>query len=571
MARHLTRREFIGASAAVGAGVVGARMWLGDGSARASVLLPQVPLPGSQIPQFAEPLPTFVGSRVDSSSYTTTVQEFQQIVLPSSVYANLPSPFNRGTYVWGLQNGTQPAHWPGHTTIAHRGTPTTATYVNNIPLPGRSQLEPRLTIDQTLSWANPLNTPPSREPYQGVIPVVFHLHGMEVNSEFDGTMMEWFTQNGIHGPGYNTLHPTRPNAAVYRYPNTQPPCTLFFHDHTRGITHDTIYAGMVSQYWLRDQFDTGAANNPLRLPAGNFEIELTIQDRMFDTNGQLLYPDNHPSNAAVHPFWGDNFFGDVICVNGRSWPFLEVEPRRYRFRMLSFANMRTFRVWLEDTDTQAPGPPIWEIGTDGGLLDRPVKLSADPNDNAVFGGTKLFLVVTERADVIIDFTGMEGRTFTLRNDAATPFADTEHTFPLDPAIQGRIMQFRVNRPLSSPDFSYNPASGAPLRGGRNQLPAIIRLADPTTGQPGPGVTPSVHRQLIFRQFEPPSGTVEYLINNTIQEGVRQGTNIVVPGSEPTRQGGSAATDHTGMRMTEVPRVGDTEVWEVLNLTEEAHA
>ncbi|MDR0344306.1 MAG: multicopper oxidase domain-containing protein, partial [Nocardiopsaceae bacterium] len=539
----------------------------------ASATTPQTHLPGSQIPQFTVPLPTFVGQRVDSPSYQVHTQEFQQQVLPASVYASAAPPFNRGTFVWGQKNGTQPPHWPGHTTIAHRHTPTTVTYINNLPKPGQSHLEPLLTIDQTLAWANPLNNPADdRDPYQGVIPIVYHLHGAEVGSEFDGTMMEWFTNNGIHGPGYNTLRSTGANAAVYQYPNSQPPLTMFFHDHTRGITRTNVYAGMVGQYWIRDEFDTGEINNPLRLPAGNQEIELTIQDRMFDTNGQLFYPADEPANSPLHPFWPEDFFGDVVCVNGAAWPFLEVEPRRYRFRMLNFSNMRFIRTWLEDAASGAAGPPIWQIGTDGGLLDVPVRLSADPNDDSIFGGTKVLLGTTERNDVIIDFTGLAGHAFTLRNNAPAPFPDGEAA-NFDPATSGRIMQFRVNQPLSGQDNTFDPASGDPLRGGQNQLPAIVRLADPATGQPGRGVQPTVGvtRQLVFVEAENDNGSIEYLVNNMIQDGVRQGTNILVPGSEPTRQGGSAATDKTGMRMTEVPRVGDTEVWEILNLTDIAHS
>ena len=576
MNQKLTRRKFLGTGAVAGAGAVGAGMLLSPRGARSSPIVQQTQLPGSQIPQFVDPLPTFVGQRVDQQNYNIVVMEFPQQILPASVYANAPAPYNQGTWVWGERNGSQPPHTPGHTIIAHRHTPSTATYINNIPAPGNSVVEPLLPIDQQIAWANPLNTPPSFDDYQGVIPNVHHLHGAEVQSQFDGTMMEWFTNNGIHGPGYNTLRPTRSNAAVYQYPNTQPPLMMFFHDHTRGVTRLNVYAGMVSQYWIRDQFDTGNPNNSLGLPAGDFEIELTIQDHMFDTNGQHFYVASDPANIAdpaLHPFWSEDNFGDVVMVNGRSWPFLEVEPRRYRFRILSFSNMRCFQMWLENAQTGAAGPPIWQIGTDGGFLDVPVKLSFDPNATGFTGNSKLQLCNTERNDIIIDFTGMEGQTFTLRNDGSAPLGNPDPA-NTDPTLQGRVMQFRVNQPLSSRDATFNPANGGSLRGGTNQLPKIVRLANPATGQLAAGVAPTVgvHRQLIFVEASTAADqSIEYLNNNTIQEGVRQGTNIIIPGSEPTRQGGSAATDKTGMRMTEMPRVGDTEVWEIFNLTDDGHA
>jgi FtsP/CotA-like multicopper oxidase with cupredoxin domain len=433
-------------------------------------------------------------------------------------------------------------------------------------------------MDQTLNWANPENLPASTSSYQGVIPTVTHLHGNEVPSDYDGTSEQWFTQNGIHGKGYRTLVPTAPNAAVYQYVNTQQANTMMFHPHERGITRTQVYAGLVSHYWLRDEFDTGEPNNPLGLPTGQYEVPLTMQDREFDTNGQLFYPFSGGGDPNVHPFWLDSFFASVICVNGVSWPFLDVEPRRYRFRILNFSNMRWFQMWLQNATTGAAGPPIWQIGTDGGLLDAPVMLSANPADNNLEGGTKLLLGTTERSDVIVDFTGMEGQTFNLLNAAPSPFAvdDTadEDVFP-DPTLDGRIMQFRVGNGTGRPDTTFNPAApGATLRGGNNQPPAIVRLADPITGTVAPGVNFDLTRQLTFLEFDggpgnDPKGmfggpfTVEYLVNNTTMMGNRQGTNQIVADTTPDRSG-------QGFFMTELPRVGSTELWEIFVLTDETH-
>ncbi|HEY7147181.1 MAG TPA: multicopper oxidase domain-containing protein [Streptosporangiaceae bacterium] len=140
------------------------------------------------------------------------------------------------------------------------------------------------------------------------------------------------------------MRPFTPNAAIYFYPNKQQSTTLWFHDHTLGITRLNVLSGLAAFYFIRDQFDTGLASNPLALPAGAQEIELMIQDRQFDTNGQLLFPDSNnnpspvdgpPSSPQIHPFWIPEFFGDTMCVNGRTWPFLAVQPRRYRFRVVN--------------------------------------------------------------------------------------------------------------------------------------------------------------------------------------------------------------------------------------------
>ncbi|MBO0744555.1 MAG: hypothetical protein J2P43_06020, partial [Candidatus Dormibacteraeota bacterium] len=243
------RRQFIQLGGVAGAGMiipVGVWRALAAGSQH-PVTDPQTAIDPTKIPQFVTALPTFVGKRIDSASYTVSIQEFRQQVLPASVYSGLNPPFNQGTYLWGHRNASTQPSWPGTTVIAHRGTPTTATYVNNLPTIPKSVVEPFLPMDQTLMWANPLNTAPSNAIYQGPVPTAIHLHGAEVPSEFDGTSNEWFTQTGIHGKGYSTLRPTAPNAAVYQYPNTQQTLAMMFHPHERGLTRTSVYAGMASQ------------------------------------------------------------------------------------------------------------------------------------------------------------------------------------------------------------------------------------------------------------------------------------------------------------------------------------
>jgi spore coat protein A len=261
-----------------------------------------------------------------------------------------------------------------------------------------------------------------------------------------------------------------------------------------------------------------------------------------------------PPNPKIHPFWNPEFFGDVNAVNGRSWPFLDVEPRRYRFRVLDAANARMYRMRLVDSSTGVNGPAIWQIGSDGGLLDRPVKLADGPNT------LPLFLATGERADVIVDFAGQNGRTFTLTNDAEAPFPSGDSP---DPATAGRVMQFRVRRPLQSRDDTFNPASGGTLRGGRNQEPIIVRLANPSAGSLAAGVRPSVKRQLVLVEVEGDGGPIEVLLNNTRWDGIRDDTRRAIPDSRPDQFG-------QGNFLTELPRVGSTEVWEVANLTEDAH-
>jgi spore coat protein A, manganese oxidase len=569
-----TRRQFITIGAAVGVGsLVRFQIDNKGGSlfsmARALAATGQTALPASSIPQFVQPLPTFNSTRVSSASLQVGMTEFQQKVLPDSFYARLPAPYNAGTYVWGYQVGPNAPQYPAPTIVAQRGIPTTVKYVNGLPI--KPVLQKTLTVDQTLHWADPLNQMGATMPYGGPPPGVVHLHGAEVPSAFDGVPDAWWTPDGKRGKAYSSVTTTDANAAIYRYPNAQPATTLWFHDHTLGMTRVSVLSGLAGMYLVRDQYDTGLPGNPLGLPAGNQEIELVLQDRQFDTNGQWYFPDStsngqglngDPTNPLIHPNWIPEYFGDTIVVNGRTWPYLEVEPRRYRFRVVNGSNARFFRVGLVDSKRGTAGPTIWQIGSDGGLFDRPVK----PTDHEDLSRQALFLAPGERADIIVDFTGLAGKTFTMTNDAQYPYPSGG---PVTPGLDDRVMQFRVTRTLSSRDTTFDPASGGTLRGGANRPASIVRLANPSTGKLGTGVKADVVRQLVLVEVEgnppapQPGGPIEVLLNNTKWDGFREGSDQVAGGSV-------AQPDGLGDMVTELPRLGATEVWEIMNLTQDAH-
>jgi len=582
-----TRRRFlgIGVGAAVG-GALALRPLSHVASAQPGTAF--TPLLGAVVPRFTEALPTFIGARVTGAALTVQMREFQQQILPASVYAGLPVPYHAGTFVWGYQVGPRAPQYPGCTIEARQGTPTTIRYVNELPVEAQaSQLGRRLTIDQTIHWADPQYMMGMRMtgPYTGPIPAVTHVHGAEVQSSSDGHPDAWFTADGRHGAAYATIEATSTNAAVFRYPNGQQATTLWFHDHALGLTRVNVFAGLAGFYLLRDAYDTGRPDNPLRLPAGEQEIELLLQDRQFDTNGQLLFPngtpagnpvglDGPPPNPLVHPYWIPEFFGDVMVVNGKSWPYLEVEPRRYRFRVLNGCNARFLQMYLVTTVGQYPGPPIWQIGTDGGLLDRPVRLF-DPRA----GGTQqLFLAPAERADVIVDFAGLAGQQLTLINFAPAPYPGESSGEEGGSSTNTRlfeVLQFRVTRPLTGRDTTYDPAAGSALRGESGQPPAIVRLANPSTGTLGIGVVPDVRRQLVLVEVEGPGGPIEPLLNNTKWDGLREGTSSVVTGARLLVDGAKAGVVRGSMLvgaayLTELPRIGSTELWEIINLTEDAH-
>jgi spore coat protein A len=604
---------------------------------QASVTTPQTLLRADAVPEFVTPLTKLSGMRIDGTQRVSVdMEEFQQRILPPNLYPT-SGRFAGGTFLWGYDiNGLGP-RWPGRTIEAQKNVATTAVYTNALQASNGSPpfLQQFLSQDLTIHWADPIGTsarnqcvqgtenggdfftdgggvatndagviggtqnavpPACQVPYAGPVPTVPHLHGAEVLSAFDGHPDAWFTSGlALTGPGFVSN--------IYDYPNQQEATTLWFHDHSLGTTRLNVYSGLAAFYLIRDARDTGRVNNPIALPAGELEQELLIADRMFDTNGQLIFPDGSPAatpnglegapgNKNLHPFAIPEFFGNVITVNGKSWPFLEVQPRRYRFRVLDASNARFFQMQLFEeakisgsftgiatlfTDAHnppvgVPGPPIWQIGSDGGFLNAPVNVdvatagvpaTGDPNS------PHLFMAPAERADVIVDFGGQAGKRFILTNTAAAPYpgggVPTESVLPA-PAQQGggnlpgpydiidQIMEFRVDLPLAGGDTSFNPAGNHPAL----RASPIVDIKPADTHLPI-----DAHRQLILDEVEDfaTHSPVEVIINNSHWNGRREGSSTPIPGS---------VRNSSGLHGTEAPAEGATELWEVANLTPDAH-
>jgi FtsP/CotA-like multicopper oxidase with cupredoxin domain len=250
------------------------------------------------------------------------------------------------------------------------------------------------------------------------------------------------------------------------------------------------------------------------------------------------------------------FEGDVICVNGKVWPKLTLADKRYAFWFLNGSNARTYEFSLVDPVSDLPGPAMWVIGTDGGLLDAPVKI-----DPAL---AKLVMMPGERYLVMMDFTGFgpgdpapDGVTaysgeWLMRNTAKTPF-------PAGVApggtTTGRIMKFFVDPASTLPDEPYNPAGGGALR------TAMVRLANPATGTPGAGVTIDKTRQLTLNEVMGAGGPLAALVNNSKWDGLR-------PDGVTPVNGGVLYPGNT--YYTEEPVEGETELWEIVNITADAH-
>jgi spore coat protein A len=317
--------------------------------------------------------------------------------------------------MWGY-NGM----WPGPTFEVRRGQPISVKWTNQLPT------KHFLPLDYTIH---------GEEENVSQVRTVTHVHGARVLPDSDGYPDAWVTSDGRTG-SVRAADPCH-------YPNDQPATTLWYHDHAIGITRLNVYAGLAGFYLIRDSEEDG-----LNLPSGPYEIPLMIQDRSFNADGSLSYP---PAPNGTHPIWMQEFFGNAICVNGQATPFLEVEPRKYRFRMVNGSNSRFYHLTLVPADPSgkpngrpAEAPPFMQIGTDGGLLPAPLKMHY------------LIFSPGERFDLIIDFSQHKGANLAMTNNAPAPYARGGEIVPSD------VMLFKVTKPLSGTDTSSLPETLVPF-------------------------------------------------------------------------------------------------------------
>jgi spore coat protein A len=411
----LTRRQLLQRGAAGGAALAFVRVPF------ASTAVAATP----SLSKFTEalPIPPVLDGTGGGKRFTIAARESMW-----KFHANLPA-----TRTWG--------YWAGDIGIGYLGPTIEATRRPNDT--AATQL--------TVKWVNELDKAflPNDPTLMGAVmpgepvPIVTHLHGGENHPQFDGTPLQWFTSGGQNGPHFIT--------DTYTYYNEQLASMVWYHDHALGNTRTNVYAGLAGIYFIRDAQDTGKTDNPLGLPAGDYEIPLVLQDKTFNPDGSLFYP-TVGVVPSVHPEWVPEFFGDVAVVNAKIAPFAAVEPRRYRLRIVNGSQARFYNLKFTNT-TNGKLQTFHQIGTDGGLLRAPVAM------------TKLLLAPGERADVIVDFAGLAGAQIQLKNDAKAPY-------PMGRGGQVvHLMAFDVTKPLTGTDAT-TPAA-------RLKLPDIPALPDPS--------------------------------------------------------------------------------------------
>lgn len=349
----------------------------------------------------------------------------------------------RATRMWGF-NGSS----PGPIFETRSGQGLMVEWVNQLPT------KHFLPIDHTLHGA---------EADKPEVRCVIHLHGGRTPPASDGYPEDWVV------PGKSLL---------YHYPNKQDATLLFYHDHTMGINRLNTYAGLQGLFLVRD-----AAEDALNLPKGEYEIPVLLCDRFLRSDGQLDYP---VSDDPKSP-WVPEVYSNVILANGKLSPYLKVEPRRYRFRVMNGSNGRFFRLSFGNM------LEMNVIGSDQGLLEAPIKTK------------RLLLGPAERTDIIFDFSTHAGEKIVLKSDSFD------------------IMQFRV------------AAAGAK---NSSSLPTSLR---------------SIERIPESRAVKTRRLTLDETMNK-VQESMGMLLN-----NTPWH-----------MPVTENPVIDTTEIWELVNLTEDTH-
>ncbi|XP_021887105.1 multicopper oxidase LPR2-like [Carica papaya] len=369
-------------------------------------------------------------------------------------------------FAYGASRST--ATVPGPTIEALHGVDTYVTWQNHLP------------SDHILPW-DP--TIPTAIPNKG-IPTVVHLHGGIHEPASDGNSNSWFTTE------FKEKGPTW-TQETYHYTNNQQPGNLWYHDHAMGLTRENLLAGLIGTYIIRHP----SVEDPLGLPCGDeFDRPLMVFDRSFRIDGSI-YLNSTGNNPSIHPQWKPEYFGDVVIVNGKAWPYMMVQRRKYKFRLINASNARFFRFFFTN------GLRFIHVGSDSAYIEKPVI------------NNETLVAPSEIADIVVDFSESKTNIAILANNGPDAFS---------PSLS-KVMKFIINKKLED-DTSRVP----------NKL-IEYPLPDPF----------SAPLTRYIAMYEYTSDTDEpthlYLNGKSYEEPV-----------------------------TEIVKVGASEVWSVINLTKDHH-
>lgn len=477
----------------------------------------------------------------------------------------------------------------GATVEATKGTALTFNYINNLrdEVNGVMGTGPYLTrhllqLDYTLDGADQ-GEPECR--------ITTHFHGGDVPYTSDGHPDAWVTNDpavqakwvkaadpSVGFPGRvagNALPP-------FIYPNNQDASTLWFHDHSMGITRLNAYAGVAAFYLLKDPVMEGAGAlaslprgryaNPVvpSLQSDEFDLPVVIQDKSFTEDGSLAFPTFvnlgvyaynalHDSSGNALASIRPEMWGNVITVNGKAWPYKAVKNQLYRFRFLNGSDSRMYNLWFQDADTgeiitpalaASVAPtltwPVVQISSEQSYRDVAVDVATGPGRNG------LLLTTGGRADLLIDFAHpvFKGRNVVLRNDCPAPFGGdfsqmAVDATTLDPRFTGRIMLFKVASTIGTPSTLL--AASGPATSLRT---AIV----PFEGIAAKDLTRSVPRLVDMQERKDPVNS--YLDPTT---GLVTFRTVLLLNNKMFRE-----------PITEKPELGSAEEWVFINATPDVH-
>ena len=593
--RQLSRRSFIAWVGGASAGFYLFGRLPGTDAPVALAAIPGGSLDPESIPKYQTPLlippvmpkaDTIVRRGQAIDYYEISMRQFTQQILP----VGLPP-----TTVWGYgavksasAGGLLLHNAPSLTIEAEANRPVRVKWINDLADSDGSYLPHLLPVDPTLHWANPPGGVKDRDtrptftetpgPYTGPVPIVTHVHGaVGVADDSDGYAEAWYLPKAKNIPPGHARNGTwyhffqakaagsygvgwTPGSATFQYPNHNRASTIWYHDHALGMTRLNVYAGPAGFYLIRggdagdDAVVDSRTDRPAVLPgpapapgdapgSTYYEIPIAIQDRSFNSDGSLFYPDTreffdgatsdepgYVPDTDLSPIWNPEFFGNTITVNGNTWPYLDVERRRYRFRFLNGCQSR----FLVLDFAAIPGVEVWQIGNEGGFLAAPVNLTAT-------NGNRLLLGLAERADMIVDFTNVPAGDYVLGNvgpdepfGGGEPGEEPPDGFEVaDPGSTGQVLQFRVGNAPLAPDPTTPPSNLV--------LPPLPQLPEPVRTR---------KLALVEEMSAHWDGPAAAMLGPVVD--------------------GSPVPKLWADDVTENPGVGDTELWELYNTTADAH-
>ncbi len=563
-------------------------------------------LPGTGVPD-----PVF-NSITPTTLFKVTADEFTDTLHPS-----LPP-----TRLWGYRDSLKPAGDQTHlggVIITTRGNASRIRFTNVLP---PTHIIP---VDTSIPGANQAQNRIAVHLHGGLVPWISDGGPFDWWTPGNGTNTGYTGGTGLsflNGQG-STIFDTIPGQpmnfgqADYFYPDNQSTRLVWYHDHAHGITRINAYAGIATGYLILDLAqETNLAG---KIPSIFSTMPLVFQDKVFvdpstigtsdptwatrarfdvqgsgslwyahfydPTKWRLLLGGNYttPPDPSCIP----EFFGDTMLCNGLVYPVLTVEPKAYRFLFLNACNARFLNInllqvaaggeiatdptTLLPTNAIAPGPPIIQIGNEGGYL---AKEAVHPNSNFFDPLTltgNLLLGNAERADCIIDFSGFaNGTEFIVYNDAPGPFpgGDPANDYFLgnpNNLIQPlagtgpdtrQILRIKVQGPATAP---LEPSPSLPI------LSAAGVGPDPALFAPIPNVSPVP--PLTVPNNVPVAGVRNLTLNENFDQygRLKQMLGTTKPGLVSKGFG----LDYLASP-TEIVNAGTTEVWRVFNLTGDTH-